>query len=415
MPMLQDTHLLSPFAALRPDINYVAEVAAPPYDVMSADEARALSAGKTWSFLHVSRPEIDMPPETDSHAPAVYAKGAENLRRMIDAGVLIQDTKPTFYIYRMASGSRRQTGIAAMASIEEYRRNRVRRHELTRPDKEDDRVNHMVALNAQTGPVFVVHRANDIVAAIIDRNSQATPILSADVAGARHEVWAVSQDSDIAYLVAAFDGMEAIYIADGHHRSAAAARVAENRPGPGPHDRFLVVSFPDDEVDILDYNRVVRDLAGHSPDSFLAALSDRFVVTSETIPVRPEARGIFGMYLGDQWYRLELREGISESAAPLDRLDIGLLARHLLEPILNITDPRTDTRIDFVGGARGLEGVSARVDSGEMTAGFTLWPTQLQDLMAIADANQIMPPKSTWFEPKLADGLLIQPLGPIKG
>jgi uncharacterized protein (DUF1015 family) len=413
MSLQNSAHIYGPFAALRPAAEHAAEVAAPPYDVMTTDEALDLATGKPWSFLHVSRPEIDMPKGTDVHDPAVYAKGAQNLRRMTNAGVLVQDATPSYYVYRMTSGSQKKTGIAATASIDDYLSNRVRRHELTRPDKETDRVNHMVALNAQTGPVLAVHRADPIIATIADRACQDAPMLRADVAGTSHEVWPISGSADVSKLTTAFDRMEAVYIADGHHRSAAAARVAAGRPEQGPHKRFLVVSFPDDEVTILDYNRVIRDLGGLSSVAFLTALSDRFEVNPAPAPVQPTTRGLFGMYLPGQWYRLQLRGGVPKNTPLLDRLDIELLSHHLLEPVLGIGDSRTDTRIDFVGGARGLEGLSARVDSGEMAVAFSLWPTQLQDLMAIADANQIMPPKSTWFEPKLADGLLIHVLSPI--
>ena len=404
--------LFAPFAALRPVPSSAGAIAAPPYDVMTADEARAMARGKPWSFLHVSRPEIDLPPDTDPHADAVYAKGAANLARMLTAGVLIRETTPAYYVYRMERDGHGQTGIAAAASLAAYEANRVRRHELTRPDKETDRVRHMEALDAQTGPVFVVHRADPAVARIMDQAIAAVPVADVTLTdGVRHRIWRVAGADDIAALTKAFEAMDAIYIADGHHRSAAAARVARSRGPVGPHQRFLVVSFPDDQVVIRDYNRVVRDLAGRKPDAFLAALGQRLSVTAAEQPVRPERSGIFGLYLAGRWYRLALAEGVAGGLGAVARLDVSLLASQVLEPLLGIVDPRTDKRIDFVGGSRGLDGVRARVDSGEMAAGFTLFPTALADLMAVADAGDVMPPKSTWFEPKLADGLLINPLG----
>jgi uncharacterized protein (DUF1015 family) len=401
--------LVRPFAALRPAPRYAAEVAAPPYDVLSSDEARARAAGRQWSFLHVSKPEIDLPHGTDPHDPAVYATARANLDRMVAAGVIGRDTAPAYYVYRLAAGGRVQTGIAVTASIAAYRANRVRRHEHTRPDKEDDRVRHMEALNAQTGPVLAAYPAARALDAMIAEAAAGAPEL--DVAmddGVRHSIWPVRDARSIARIGALFDTLPALYIADGHHRSAAAARVAAARGGPpqASHNWFLVVAFPHHELSILDYNRVVRDLNGLGVEDFLARLGGKFAVSPSEAPVRPARHGEFGLYVAGRWYRLALRPALADLPDPVERLDVSLLTAHVLEPILAIGDQRTDPRIDFVGGGRGLAALERRVDGGEMAAAFALYPTRLEDLMAVADAGRVMPPKSTWFEPKLADGLL---------
>jgi uncharacterized protein (DUF1015 family) len=402
--------LVRPFAALRPAPARAAEVAAPPYDVLSSDEARARAAGKPWSFLHVSKPEIDLPPGADPYSPAVYAKGAENLARMQDAGVLERDPVPAYYVYRITADDLVQTGVAVTASIAAYDANRVRKHELTRPDKEEDRVRHMEALNAQTGPVLAAYPAAPALDALLAEaaRGKAETDVVAD-GGVRHAIWPVRDAGAVARIGALFDAMPAIYIADGHHRSAAASRVAANRRRPGAdgsHEWFLVVAFPHHELRILDYNRVVRDLGGFTVDELLAKLRVRFDVTAGNAAVRPARHGEFGLYAGGRWHRLALRRGLAAPADPVARLDVSLLTHHVLSPLLGIGDLRTDKRVDFVGGGRGLAELEKRVDSGEMAAAFSLFPTRLEDLMAVADAGAVMPPKSTWFEPKLADGLL---------
>jgi len=402
--------LVRPFAALRPAPARAAEVAAPPYDVLSSDEARARAAGRPWSFLHVSKPEIDLAPGADPYSPAVYAKGAENLARMRDAGVLVRDPAPAYYVYRFTVGDLVQTGVAVAASIAAYDANRVRKHELTRPDKEDDRVRHMEALNAQTGPVLAAYPAAPALDALLTGIARGEP--ETDVVadgGVRHSIWPVRDAAAIARIGALFDAMPAIYIADGHHRSAAASRVAANRRRPGAdgsHEWFLVVAFPHHELRILDYNRVVRDLGGFTSDELLAKLRAKFEVTASDAPVRPARHGEFGLYAGGRWHRLALRPDLAAPSDPVARLDVSLLTNHVLSPLLGIGDLRTDKRVDFVGGGRGLAELEKRVDSGEMAAAFSLFPTRLDDLMAVADAGAVMPPKSTWFEPKLADGLL---------
>jgi uncharacterized protein (DUF1015 family) len=400
--------LIRPFRALRPAPGRAADIIAPPYDVLSSDEARARAKGKPWSFLHISKPEIDLDPAIDPHDGAVYAKAAENLERMIAAGVLIRDAKPCYYAYRLTWRDRRQTGLAVIASIADYDTNRIRKHELTTPVKEDDRVHQIEAVNAQTGPVMMAYAgAPQIDALLTSATARSADIDVTADDGVRHELWVIADEPTISRLTGAVDALPALYIADGHHRSAAASRVAHaRRNGTDSQRYFLAVLFPDHDMTILDYNRLVRDLNGRSPDQLLAELRERFTVTPSERPVRPGASGEFGMYLAGRWYRLALRPELIPQNDPIGRLPITLLARNVIEPLLGITDPRTDKRIDFVGGARGLEELERRVASGEMAVAFALYPTQMVDLMAVADAGGIMPPKSTWFEPKLADGMV---------
>ncbi|MBO21344.1 MAG: hypothetical protein CMM26_03035 [Rhodospirillaceae bacterium] len=407
--------LLHPFPGIRPAPGAAADVAAPPYDVVSFDEATALVEGRPWSFLHVSRPEIDLPAGTDPHADEVYDKGASNLKAMIEAGKLIRDDAPCFYVYRIIMGEHSQTGLVAATPVDAYLRNIVRKHEFTRRDKEDDRVRQIDEVDAQTGPVLVVHQPRAQILAILADVTSVEP--SYDVTqpdGVRHIVWAVTAEADVQRVADAYAPVDVLYIADGHHRSAAAARVAGLRADRGStsdaHTRFLIVAFPTDELQILDYNRVVKDLNGLSKDEFLARVTDAFEVTEVSDPARPENQHAFGMYLDGVWYAMELREVPGADAPPLDRLDVKLLSDRLLEPVLGIADPRTDPRIDFVGGIRGLDALAARVDSGDWAVAFALFATSIDDLMAVADANEVMPPKSTWFEPKLADGLVSYPL-----
>ncbi|MGH8702659.1 MAG: DUF1015 domain-containing protein [Burkholderiales bacterium] len=406
--------LVRPFKALRPAPGRAAEIFAPPYDVLTTEEARARAAGKPWSFLHVSKPEIDLPPGTDPYAPAVYAKATENLARMISERVLVRDPTPGYYAYRLAVGGHVQTGVAGAASIAAYEANRIRKHELTRPDKEDDRVRHMEALNAQTGPVLATYPDAPELDALLTAVSQLPP--DVDVVAndqVRHAIWPICDAGLVVRIGALFDAMPALYVADGHHRSAAASRVAAARRKANPrptgeesYNSFLVVAVPQRELRILDYNRAVRDLGGMSVDAFLGKLRDRFAVAPSAAPVKPERHGEFGLYAGGQWHRLTLRPELADPADPIARLDVSLLTTHVLDPLLGINDMRTDKRIDFVGGGRGLADLERRVASGEMAAGFSLYPTQFADLMAVADAGEVMPPKSTWFELKLADGLL---------
>jgi uncharacterized protein (DUF1015 family) len=402
--------LIQPFRALRPAPGRAAEILAPPYDVLSSAEARQRAKGKPWSFLHISKPEIDLDPAIDPHDQAVYAKAAENLDRMIAAGVMIRDSKPCYYVYRLTWRDRSQTGLAVAASLVDYAANRIRKHELTTPVKEDDRVHQIEAVNAQTGPVMIAYpAAPDIDAMLAKAAAHAAAVDVTADDGVRHQLWPIDEEATIEALTRAAEALPALYIADGHHRSAAALRVAQARgDGAASHSNFLAVLFPHHQMTILDYNRLLRDLNGRSPEQLLAELRQRFSVAAAEQPVRPAASGEFGMFLDGGWYRLTIRPEFApgDNGNPIDRLPITILTRNVIEPLFAITDPRIDKRIDFVGGARGLSGLQQRVSSGEMAVAFALYPTQMADLMGVADAGGIMPPKSTWFEPKLADGMV---------
>jgi uncharacterized protein (DUF1015 family) len=400
--------LIRPFRALRPVPGRAREVLAPPYDVLTSAEARQRARGKPWSFLHVSKPEIDLPEGTDAYSGAVYAKAAENLERMLAERVLLRDARPHYYAYRTVWQGRRQTGLACVASIAAYENGRIRRHELTTPVKETDRVRQIEALNSQTGPVMLAYPDAPEIDTMLERATKRDPDIAVtaddDVS---HELWVIADSAPIEELTAAFDALNALYVADGHHRSAAAARVAAARGGAeGSHRWFLSVLFPHHSMAILDYNRVVRELGGRTPEAFLAAVAERFAVSPAPTAVRPTEARAFGMYLAGNWYRLKLPPELMPEDDPVGRLPVTLLARNLIEPLLGIADQRTDRRIDFVGGGRGLSELARRVDSGEMAVAFALYPTQMEDVMAVADAGGIMPPKSTWFEPKLADGMV---------
>lgn len=402
--------LIKPFRGLRPASGQASAVAAPPYDVLSSAEARKYAAGKPWSFLHISKPEIDLPPDTDPYAPQVYAKAAENLHKMLEAGILRRDSRPCYYAYRLIMGDHSQTGLVAAASVADYNSNRIKKHEVTRPDKEDDRVRQIEALNAQTGPVLLAYPSNERADSLLQEASAGEA--AADVTaedGVRHTIWVIEDAESIAAISSAFGEMPALYIADGHHRSAAASRVAAARSQPGKiqsSDHFLSVVFPHHQMRIMDYNRVVKDLNGLTADQFLSKVAERFSVEPSRSPVHPPSPGTFGVYLPGQWYSLKIRADLIPHQDPVARLDVSLLSENLLGPVLGILDLRRDKRIDFIGGIRGLGELEKRVNSGEMAAAFALHPTSMEDLMAVADAGEVMPPKSTWFEPKLADGLV---------
>ena len=407
-------HLIRPFTGLRPAPGRAADVAAPPYDVLSAEEARTRASGKPWSFLHISRPEIDLRVGTDPYSPEVYAKAAENLRRMLVEKVLIRDSDACYYVYRLVMGALVQTGIVASASVADYDANRIRRHEFTQPDKEDDRVRQIEALNAQTGPVLMAYPHAPEIDALLAQAAAGTPV--ADVTaetGVRHSLWRIDARNMLDQFTSAFDALPALYIADGHHRSAAASRVSAARRVANPkhsgaesYNHFLAVVLPHHQMRILPYNRVVTDLNGLSRQEFVSRLGRTFAIHAATAAVLPAKPGEFGLYLFGQWYRLNIHPALVSTQDPVERLDVSLLADHVLGPILGITDPRRDKRIGFVGGIRGVAELEKRVDSGAMAAAFSLFPTRMEDLMAVADAGEVMPPKSTWFEPKLADGLV---------
>jgi len=399
--------LIKPFRALRPASGRASEVLAPPYDVLSSAEARDHAKDKPWSFLHVSKAEIDLDPSMNPYDQSVYTKAADNLKRMVEAGILTRDARPCYYVYRLTWRDRTQTGLACVASLADYASNRIRKHELTTPSKEDDRVRQIEAVNAQTGPVMMGYPQAPQIDALLAQAASGAPDFDVTAEdGVRHQMWIVTDEAISDKLTRAFDALPAIYIADGHHRSAAAARVAAARGnGTGSHNYFLSVLFPEREMTILDYNRLVKDLNGRSAEQLLAELGKSFTVAVSE-PVKPASASEFGMYLAGHWYRLTLNPVLIPANDPIGRLPITLLSRNVIEPLLGITEQRINERIDFVGGARGLGELERRVNSGEMAVAFALYPTQMSDLMAVADAGGIMPPKSTWFEPKLADGMV---------
>jgi uncharacterized protein (DUF1015 family) len=394
-------------------------VAAVPYDVVNAREAQALAAGNPLSFLHVSRAEIDLPPDTDPHSDVVYRKAAENFATLEAEAPLIVEDAPSLYVYRLKMGNHVQTGVAGSFSIDEYDRDVIKKHERTRRDKEDDRTRHMVELRAQTGPVFLTYRASRGVDAVVERATGGVPAISRITCavnpplfdftapdGVDHTIWRVDAD-DVKDLVAAFDRIPALYIADGHHRAASAARARQqlrgSKGGPGEWDTVLAVAFPDNQMQVLPYNRVVKDLGAHTPASFLAKLSEQFTVKSG--PATPAGRGDVAVFLDGQWHTIVLGDP-PRGLEAADRLDVSRLQDTVLTPLLGVGDVRTDTRIDFVGGARGTSELEKLVTSGKAAVAFSLYPVSVDDLMQISDAGGIMPPKSTWFEPKLRDGLL---------
>jgi uncharacterized protein (DUF1015 family) len=386
------------------------DVAAVPYDVVSTAEARALAAGNPWSFLHVSRAEIDLPEGTDPYSEDVYRRAAENFERLTRECPLTRESEPSLYLYRLRMGGHEQTGIAATFSLDEYDSDVVRRHERTRRDKEDDRTRHMVTLRAQTGPVFLTYRDRAEIDALVTTATVRPPLYDFTAEdGVAHSLWRVDPET-ARRLVEEFGRVHLLYIADGHHRAASAARAREelrsraDRPGSGqPWDFFLGVAFPAGQVRILPYNRVVKDLGGQSAAEYLSALGKKLAVSPDA-PPSPTRRGDVAMYLDGRWYGIRL----PPSAGPEGpALDVSLLQEHVLEPLLGVGDVRTDPRIDFVGGARGTDALQAAVDGGRAAVAFSLFPVGVEDLMRIADARGIMPPKSTWFEPKLRDGLLI--------
>jgi len=401
--------LIRPFRALRPVPTRAREIISPPYDVLSSAEARERAKGKPWSFLHVSKAEIDLPAGTDPYVQAVYATAAENLQRMRREGVLMRDANPYYYAYRATWTGGRQTGLACVASLDAYASSRIKKHELTTPVKETDRVKQIEALDAQTGPVMMAYPHAPEIDRALKRATERDPDVAVTADDAiSHELWVIGETALIDDLTAKFEALPALYIADGHHRTAAAARVAEARAGAAgwSHRYFLSVIFPHHEMTILDYNRVVRDLNGRTPEQLLAEIGKRFAVTPSQSAVRPTAASEVGMFLGGSWYQLRLLPDFLGNGDPIAQLPITLLTRNLIEPILGITDPRTDKRIDFIGGGRGLSEFERRVNSGDMAVAFALFPTSMDDLIAVSDAGGIMPPKSTWFEPKLADGMV---------
>ncbi len=411
---------IKPFRGYRPVAGKAAAIASPPYDVLSSEEAKEMAAGNPVSFLHVVKPEIDLPAGTDVYADIVYATGAENLRRLIDDGHLVQDAAPCLYIYRqiMQVHGRRhvQTGVMAGCSVAEYEAGLIKRHEFTRVAKEKDRTRHVEELNANTGPVFLTYRARDEVKALVASLCAAPPDCDFTAPdGIGHVLWVVKDPAAVEQLCTAFCDVPALYIADGHHRCASACTVGKRRrdanpahTGDEPYNHLLAVMFPHDELMILDYNRVVMDLNGMTSAQFMERVKEKFTC-APAAEAKPAREHTFGMYLDGRWYTLEAKNGTFDATDPVRRLDVSILQENLLSPVLAIGDPRTDDRIDFIGGIRGMKELERRVKDGAAVA-FAMFPTPIEQLMAIADAGEVMPPKSTWFEPKLRSGLVVRPL-----
>lgn len=404
--------IVKPFRGYRPAA-HAEQIACPPYDVINSQEAREMAAGNELSFLHVEKPEIDLPESVDLYDPQVYAKGKENLEKFIASGVLKQDEKPCFYIYAQTMNGRTQYGLVAAVSAEEYDKGIIRKHELTRKDKEEDRTRHVDTLCATTGPVFLTYpdqpEMNQKVAEICARKPT-YQFTTAD--GIGHAFWIVSDEKTIQEIAQIFAKLPVLYIADGHHRSASAANVARKRKAANPHHTgqesynfFQAVIFPSSQLYIMDYNRLVKDLNGLSQAQFMEKIAEKFEVLP-TGQAKPGARHQFGMYVGGKWYTLRAKAGTFNEQDPVASLDVSILQQNLLAPVLGIGDPRTDKRISFVGGIRGLDELKKRVDSGAYQVAFSMYPTSIEELMKVADAHLIMPPKSTWFEPKLRSGLV---------
>jgi len=411
--------IFKPFKAFRPQGSLAQAVASKPYDVLNSAEAKKEAEGNAHSFLRVIKPEIELPEGTNPYSDEVYEKGKGNFLKLCRDGVLSQDSTPSYYLYRLTMNGRSQTGLVGCCEYQEYYEGRIKKHELTRTVKENDRVRHVECLNANAEPVFFSYRGIASINEFVDRTLTGVPVydfVAED--GVRHELWAISESGDIELLEQAFSSVPDLYVADGHHRTAAAARVGQKRKDSNPEHRgdeeynfFMAVLFPDDQLEIFDYNRVVKDLNGLAPDDFVAALSDDFDIqpTEKTCP-RPAGLREFSLYLDGSWYELRAKTSPASSGSPIGDLDVTVLSEKVLGPLLGITDLRNDNRIDFVGGIRGLEELERLVDSGEMAAAFALYPVSMEQLLNIADAGEIMPPKTTWFEPKLRSGLFVHDL-----
>lgn len=410
--------VLKPFKAVRPKAEFASKVGALPYDVMNSDEAREKVKGNPYSFLHVDKAEIDLPLGTDIYSEAVYEKAKENLEALTENGICEQDEKPMLYIYRQIMNGREQTGIVGCTAVDDYLENKIKKHEFTRADKEADRIHHVDTCDANTGPIFLTHRENKTVSDITENwkntHSPVYDFVSDD--GVGQTVWVIDDDETVNKLVGEFEKIPCLYIADGHHRAASAVRVGQQRRGEGEYDKnaefnfFLSVIFPCDRLKIMDYNRVIADLNGFTAEEFFEKINEKFIVEkAEQSPYAPQSRHNFGMYLDGVWYKITAKSEYINEADPVERLDVSILQNNLIAPVLGIDDPRTDKRIDFVGGIRGLKELERRVEEG-MRLAFSMYPTSLEELMDIADAGKVMPPKSTWFEPKLLSGLFIHKL-----
>ncbi len=405
------------FKAIRPTSEMAEAVAALPYDVVNSEEAREMTKDKPYSFLHVDKAEIDLPVGTDIYSPHVYAKAKENLDKLVSDGILVQDNKPMLYVYELTMDGRSQTGLVACTSIDEYLNGIIKKHELTREDKEQDRIRHVDICNANTGPIFLAYRTVDEISAIIENVKKNAPVYDFTAEdGIKHRAWVIDNDETANKLIELFKAVPNLYIADGHHRNASAAKVGLKRRAEHPDytgdeefNYYLAVIFPSDQLKIMDYNRVVKDLNGMTSEEFMNKLAEKFDIHEADGRAKPEKQYDFGMYLDKKWYMLTAKENLRVNDA-VAGLDVSILQDNVLIPILGIGDIRTDKRIDFVGGIRGLGELERRVDSGEMKVAFAMYPTSIDQLMTIADENKIMPPKSTWFEPKLRSGLFIHSL-----
>ena len=402
------------FKGIRPVKELASKIAALPYDVMNSEEAREMVKGNPYSFLHVDRAEIDLDPSIDVHDKRVYEKARENLDRMIKDKEYIQDEKPCLYIYRQIMNGRAQTGLVFCASIDEYINNDIKKHEFTRADKEQDRINHVDYCNANTGPIFLTYKEDDVASEVIKAWCKREPVYNFESEdGITHIVWVIVNE-----IIELFKDVKNLYIADGHHRCASAAKVGLMRREQNPNytgdeefNYFLAVAFPDNDLMVMDYNRVVKDLNGLSVDEFLKKTSEKFIISESpnNEAVKPSKKHTFGMFLEDKWYLLEAKDGIFNEKDPIDALDVAILQNNMLTPILGIQDVRTSDRIDFIGGIRGLKELERRVHK-DMKIAFSMYPTEVSDIMKVADIGEVMPPKSTWFEPKLRSGLFIHKL-----
>ena len=400
--------IIRPFRALRPKPELAKQVAAKPYDVLNSEEARVEAKDNSYSFLHVTKSEIDLPVDIDVHSKEVYDKASQNLQQFISDGILFHEEKPSYYVYQLVMNGRKQSGLVALSAIEDYFTDVIKKHELTRPEKEKDRIDHMLAIGAQTGNVFMAYRDVTELNKLVDQWKRThEPLYDFETDdGIRHTIWVIDENSAINEITSLFQKrVPNTYIADGHHRAASAAKVSRQLPGNKNANYFLTTIFPASELAILDYNRVIKDLNGLTPEEFLKKLENDFIIERANAPYAPPQLHNFGMYLNHQWYKLTAKEG-TYASDPIGVLDITILTNNILDKILGIRDQRTDKRIDFVGGIRGLVELERRVNSGEMKLAFSLYPVSIQQLFDIADSGNVMPPKSTWFEPKLRDGLL---------
>ncbi|HJV35542.1 DUF1015 domain-containing protein [Geomonas sp.] len=406
---------IKPFRGVRPQKELAEQVAALPYDVMNTEEAMEMAAGNEFSFLHISRPEIDLPAGTDVHSDIVYQKGHDNLAAMLSKGVLLQDEGDCYYVYRQKMAGLTQTGLVVCAGVDDYQTGAIKKHELTRADKEEDRVRHIDLLNANDEPVFYTYRNHPEITAMVARATEEAPLYDFTTGdGVSHTLWSITDRTVIDALTRSFAAIPTLYVADGHHRSAAASRVRDLRKNANPkhtgveeYNFFLTVIFPDNEMTIMPYNRVVKDLNGHTVAEFMARVADRFDVTPIQGALSPSERHQFGMYLSGKWYQLVAKEESFNESDPVGSMDVSILQDNLLSPVLGVRNPRTDQRIHFVGGIRGVGELERVVDAGEFQVAFSLFPTSIEELMSLADQDKIMPPKSTWFEPKLRSGLFV--------